>query len=580
LFYWPRRRQSIIAYCRSCVACAKRKGPISRAHGPMQDYRVGAPMERVSIDILGPLPITDSGNRYVLVAMDYYSKWPFVAALPNQEAVTVADALVRGFFCNFGAPLQLHSDRGSNFESAVMAEVCKLFGVHKTRTTSLYPQGNSLVERFNRTLVNALSLYVSENQRDWDKWLDFVCLSYRSAEHEATHEAPCQVMLGRSLRGPAELSLPTPPSDPAASETEYVLTLKQRLSSIHDFVREHLRLTHSRTKDRYDRVSVRDSFSPGQAVWVYQPRMRRGLSPKFRQAWTGPYRVMEQLTDVVYRVQLTPKSRPITINRYRLWKCSAQLPDDWWTTARTSDRAAQNDTRATTTTVPDADPAAAEAATADLSRDATPPLLPRVVPVNNSEDEDDDFFRGDALGTTPQDANDPSQRPQLTTRSGRAVRPPFRFRLVRGSYRDVRLREMPYNKTVTGRHFDSDPQYQSTDESPPVGNTSVMRHSPSTRPLHPPSIPAGPATGQVTLIVDDNDAAISRSAGLDRPAIIVTGDNTMSRPSAKTFFREVLTSFTQLAGRVEKVCDLAGDKLAQLPVRGLSGLIRRARGGL
>ena len=125
-------------------------------------------MERVGVDILGPLPVTDRGNRYILVAQDYFSKYPFAVPLPNQEAVTIAEALVNGFFCYFGSPLELISDRGPQFEGQVMTEVCKLFGIHKSRTTALYPQGNGLVERYNRTLLNALSAYVSEHQRDWD----------------------------------------------------------------------------------------------------------------------------------------------------------------------------------------------------------------------------------------------------------------------------------------------------------------------------------------------------------------------------------------------------------------------------
>ena len=96
-------------------------------------------MERIAIDILGPLPVTDKGNKYVLVAIDYFTKWPEVYAIPDQEATTVARVLVEGMFCRFGTPMELHSDQGRNFESAVFAEVCRLFGIHKTRTTPGYP---------------------------------------------------------------------------------------------------------------------------------------------------------------------------------------------------------------------------------------------------------------------------------------------------------------------------------------------------------------------------------------------------------------------------------------------------------
>lgn len=80
----------------------------------MQQYNVGSPLERVTIYVLGPLPESDSGNKYVLLATDYFSKWLEAYALPNQEANTVAEVLVKEFFCRCGTPMELHSDQGHN----------------------------------------------------------------------------------------------------------------------------------------------------------------------------------------------------------------------------------------------------------------------------------------------------------------------------------------------------------------------------------------------------------------------------------------------------------------------------------
>ncbi len=105
----------------------------------MQQHLVGSPMERIAIDVLGPLPESDRGNKYLLIAMDYFTKWPEAYVLPNQEAITVAEVLVREFICRFGTPMELHSDQGRNFESAVFREMCHLMGITKTRTTPLHP---------------------------------------------------------------------------------------------------------------------------------------------------------------------------------------------------------------------------------------------------------------------------------------------------------------------------------------------------------------------------------------------------------------------------------------------------------
>ena len=109
-------------------------------------------MERIAIDVLGPLPITETGNKYILIVADYFTKWVEAYPMPNQEATTVAELLVKQFICRFGVPPLIHSDQGRNFESELFAEMCQLLGIKKTRTTPYHPQSDGMVERFNCTL--------------------------------------------------------------------------------------------------------------------------------------------------------------------------------------------------------------------------------------------------------------------------------------------------------------------------------------------------------------------------------------------------------------------------------------------
>ena len=96
-----------------------------------------------------------SGNNYVLVVSDYFTKWMEAFAIPNQEAVTVAEKLVEEVLCRFSIPEQLHSDQGRQFEGKLMQEVCKLLHINKTRTTAYHPQSDGVVERLNRTLLSS-----------------------------------------------------------------------------------------------------------------------------------------------------------------------------------------------------------------------------------------------------------------------------------------------------------------------------------------------------------------------------------------------------------------------------------------
>ena len=99
--------------------CATRKRPVTKPKAPLQKYIVGAPLERVAVDVLGPLPITEDENRYILIIGDYFTKWVDAFPIPDQEATTVAEILDQRFVTLFGVPHQLHSDQGTNFESNV-----------------------------------------------------------------------------------------------------------------------------------------------------------------------------------------------------------------------------------------------------------------------------------------------------------------------------------------------------------------------------------------------------------------------------------------------------------------------------
>ncbi len=133
-FYWPGCRQDAELHFHCCDVCTAQKGPSRRSHAPLQQYRVRAPMERIGVNILGPLPVTETGNCFVLVTMDYFTKWAEVYAVPDESASTSAQRLVDEMFARFGVPDELHSDQGRNFESRLFCEVCQQLGVKKTRT--------------------------------------------------------------------------------------------------------------------------------------------------------------------------------------------------------------------------------------------------------------------------------------------------------------------------------------------------------------------------------------------------------------------------------------------------------------
>lgn len=276
-------------------------------------------MERVAVDVMGPLPRSDRGNRYVLSVMDYFTKWPEAYALPDQEAETVVDALVEGMFSRFGVPETIHSDQGRNFESRVFAVMCERLGIQKTRTTPLHPQSDGLVERFHRTLGQQLAILTSQHQRDWDSHLPLVLMACRSAVQESTSCTPALLMLGRELRTPAELAFGRPPDSPDIPPgPEYARRLQDRLETAHHFAREQQQGAGRRQKRNYDTRAQGRHFSVGELVWIYNPQRKKGRCPKLDSQWMGPGRVLERLGEVVYRVQMPYRQKKVVLHRDRL----------------------------------------------------------------------------------------------------------------------------------------------------------------------------------------------------------------------------------------------------------------------
>jgi len=225
------------------------------------------------MDILGPLPCTCQGNKYILVVMDYFTKWPEAYALPNQEAGVVAQAFVEGFVCRHGILEELHTDQGRNFESQLLKEVCSLLSIRKTRTTPLRPQSDGMVERFNRTLLQQLALFTTTHQDDWDEHLPYLLMAYRTSQHGATACSPALLMYGRELRAPADLLCGPLPERPDKPPREgYACHLEEGMERVHAFARRQLHMAGAKMKCRYDHRSQVSKYTPGMKIWFFNPQ--------------------------------------------------------------------------------------------------------------------------------------------------------------------------------------------------------------------------------------------------------------------------------------------------------------------
>ena len=302
-FHWPGLRKDVKLHIRCCKVCNANKMPYQRFRAALANFRVGAPLDRIGVDLMGPLPVTDQGNRYLLVIVDYFTRWAEAFSLPDQQAETVARTLVLEFVCRYGAPLELHSDQGRNFESALFQEVCRLFEIVKTRTSPYHPSGNGLVERFNRTLGSLIRSYLEGRPSDWDKFIPLLTSAYRSTPHPSTGFSPNFLMFGREVTTPVDLLFPRPPRTSSPDVPEYVADLTERLHECYELARNTLRSAAERQKRDHDTRVVQNLYEPGALVMKRFHRHK-----KFETPWVGPLVVRKRISDCLYLVASKQKT--------------------------------------------------------------------------------------------------------------------------------------------------------------------------------------------------------------------------------------------------------------------------------
>ena len=278
---------------------------------------IARPFQRIAMDLIGPLPRTQRGNRFVLTICDYATRYPEAIALPSTEAHRISKELV-GVFAHVGIPEEILSDQGPNFMSALLEEVYRLLQIRRIRTSPYHPQTDGLVERFNGTLKMMLKKFVSRNQKDWDEYLPYLLFAYCEVPQESTGFSPFKLLYGRRVRGPLDVLKEswTKCSSEETPVIAHVVEMRNRLEEMRELVKKNVERTQQKQKAIYDRRAKLRSLEVGDDVLVLLPMRRNRL----KLEWVGPYTVTQKVTSVDYKVETPGRHRGSKIYHINLLK--------------------------------------------------------------------------------------------------------------------------------------------------------------------------------------------------------------------------------------------------------------------
>ena len=295
-FVWPGVNADVRRWSRSCIQCQRSK--IHRhTIAPLQSLPLPqARFDIVHIDLVGPLP-PSQGFTYLLTCVDRFTRWPEAFPLTSITAEAVAQAFIHGWISRFGAPSQIVTDRGRQFESGLWKALTTLLGVKQTRTTAYHSQSNGMVERLHRQLKAALKAH---GNTSWMDSLPLVLLGIRTAVKEDIQCTAAEMVYGATLRLPGELITPSRPE--SVNTSDFVTQLKTRM--------QQALPKPPRPVNRTSHVSY--DLNTCTHVFIRHDAVRKPLQPPY----DGPYAVLKR-NNKHFTININGRTDTVSLDRLK-----------------------------------------------------------------------------------------------------------------------------------------------------------------------------------------------------------------------------------------------------------------------
>ena len=285
-YYWPSMTSDITNLVRTCELCQRKKHSTQpRSHLQITDT-ASTTFERIFIDLVGPLPESHTGNRYVLTIQDDLSKFLWCYPIPDKSANVVARTLVERLFLPYHFPKFLIHDCGTEFMNKVQKTVCDLLQIKQLSSAPYHHQTIGSLENSHKSLNSYLRTFADEDRYDWDQWLPYFSYAYNSMVHLSTNYTPFELIFGKNNQLPnGTLQQIT---EPFYNYEDYALELKTRIKTALQDAKEFQTKTKEKRKIDYDsNIRKHTNYSVGDYVLV-----RNESNNKFDDIFKGPYEII------------------------------------------------------------------------------------------------------------------------------------------------------------------------------------------------------------------------------------------------------------------------------------------------
>lgn len=310
-YFWPEMEKDVRDFVTKCEKCQKSKYSRNTKEPMVITTTASFAFEKVFLDLVGPLDQDVDGNNYILTLQCELSKFVEAYPLRNKETVTVARAFVNQFILRFGIPKTIATDRGTEFMSSTMVEVCKLLGIEKLNSTSYHHESIGSLENAHKHLGSFLRIQCDNYPETWSHWLPFWCFNFNNTVHSSTKYTPYELVFGKPSDIPSRISTSI---EPLYNPDNYNLELRYRLQVAHRDAQNNLLKSKKVRKSVYDKNINQVRYKKGDLILL-----KNETANKLDTLYNGPFIVIEDKEPNVI-IFKNNKEEIVHKNRTKLFK--------------------------------------------------------------------------------------------------------------------------------------------------------------------------------------------------------------------------------------------------------------------
>jgi len=305
-YFWPSMFKDCIIAVRKCHNCQVFDRKMRAPPAPLHPIIAVGPFAKWGIDFITCNPHSAGGHAYIILAVDYFTKW--AEAMPTFDASgkTAAVFVFNHIITRFGVPQAIITDHGSHFRNIMMTELTSQLGLRHDSSTPYYPQANGLVESINKVLVIMIRRIIGIHRTNWHNMLFSALWAYRTSVKNSTGFTPFQLVYGLEVVLPIECEIPSLQMAvellPATSEEEKRFLYLAKLDETRRDATLAIETHAKRMKAQYDKNVTPRSFSEGDLVLLYDQANDKLGAGKFVPMWHGPYIVKRKLAKGAYEL--------------------------------------------------------------------------------------------------------------------------------------------------------------------------------------------------------------------------------------------------------------------------------------